>query len=70
MKDFEGKIIKIYLDSSYGVVCITGPFMKFEDNFLVMLNPITKKIEYYSMYYIKTITIVGDIKPDSLSIED
>ncbi|MCI1245534.1 MAG: hypothetical protein LKG11_06280 [Bacilli bacterium] len=67
MEDFDGKVIKVTLNSSYGVVCATGPFVKIENNFLVMINSISEKIEYYSLYYVKTIMIMGDIDPDDFS---
>lgn len=60
MSDFEGKIVKVILNSSCGVICATGPFVKITDNFLVLINTITDKLEYYSMYYIKSITIMRD----------
>lgn len=61
MKDFEKKIIKVNLNSDSGWVCITGKFIKMEENFLVIINNLNKKIEYISMFYIKTIEILGDI---------
>lgn len=63
MKDFKGKIIKVILESNSGVICMTGPFVKCEDNFLAILNTFTKRIEYYSITHIKSITIIGDIEP-------
>ena len=67
MKDFIGKLIKVFVNSNYGYICVTGPFVKIENNFLVIVNQVTKKIEYYSMYNVKTVTIIRDIVPEDLS---
>ena len=45
MKDFEGKKIKVYLNSNYGWVFVTGAYVKCENNFLAIYNPQVKKIQ-------------------------
>ena len=62
MKDFENKKIKITLNSNSGWVSVTGAYIKQEDNFLVFYNPLLKIIQYFSIYYIKSIEILGDYK--------
>ena len=61
MLNFEGKVIKIYLNATSGFVVQTGPFIGFEDDFLLLKNPITNEVNYISKYYIKTIEVVRDI---------
>lgn len=61
MKDFEGKIIRVIFNSTYGTITETGKYIKNGDSFLVMEAEHTKKIEYISMYAVKTVEIVGDV---------
>lgn len=62
MKDFEHKKIKITLNSNSGWLAVTGAYLKEEDNFLVFYNPMIQKIQYLSMFYIKSVEILGDYK--------
>ncbi|MFA6624157.1 MAG: hypothetical protein WCS80_00090 [Bacilli bacterium] len=66
MLDFKNKVIKVNLNTESGLMIITGPYIKSEENFLVVYNPLTEKIEYLSMYIIKSVSIVRDIEPDDL----
>lgn len=60
MEDFKGKIIKVYLASDSAYTCETGYFIKLEDNFLVIKNHRTGKIDYFCLYFVKSIQIVGE----------
>ena len=62
MKDFEHKKIKITLNSNYGWVSMTGAYIKEEKNFLVIYNPLIKSLQYISLFFIKTIEILGEYK--------
>lgn len=64
MKEFENKKIRITLNSNSGWVSVTGAYIKEEGNFLVFYNPLIKKIQYFSMYFIKSVEILGDYKED------
>ena len=64
MNDFKGKVVRVSLNSSYGIICAIGAFIKMDNYFLVLLNQITQKVEYYSMFNIKSITIVDEISSD------
>ena len=64
MLNFSGKVIKVFLNASSGYVVQTGPFVGFEDDFLMIKNPITKEIDYISKYYIKYIEVIRDIEPE------
>ena len=61
MKDFEGKIIKIYFNNSEGWVCLSGSYIRAEDDFYIVLENISKKIKYINKRFIRSIEIVGDI---------
>jgi len=61
MKDFEGKILKIYFNSSEGFLCLSAAYIKTMDDFLVVKDNISKKLKYLNMNYIRQIEIVGDI---------
>lgn len=67
MEDFKGKIIKVTLNSDSGIVVVTGPFIKSVDGFIVLKNPVNKTIEYFSMYFVKSVSIVRDIKDNDLA---
>lgn len=43
MKDFEGKIIKINLNSTSGWITITAPYIKAENDFIVVKNTLSKR---------------------------
>jgi len=64
MDELKGKVIKISLNSSYGLMCVTGPFIALKDNFVEIISRVSKKIEYYSIYNIKSISIIGDINSE------
>lgn len=64
MKDFEGKVIKVYLNSNSGLICETGVFIKFEDDFLLIRNTMTGHIHYLCKYFIKCVEIMRDIAGD------
>lgn len=61
MKDFEGKLVKINLNSNAGWVGITGEYIKLENDFLVIRDKITHKIHYLSMYCVKSVEIINKI---------
>lgn len=61
MCDFNGKIIKVFLNSNNGMICETGPFYKIDNDFLVMKNEYTGKIQYLSKANIKYVEILRDI---------
>ncbi len=61
MKDFEGKVLKIYYDNVQGWVSGTGYFIKKEGNFIVIRENVSNKIKYINENYIKSIEIVGDV---------
>ena len=62
MKDFEGKKIKVYLNANDGGVFVTGADVKCENNFLAIYNPQVKKIQYFSLFCIKDVEIMGEYK--------
>lgn len=70
MKDFEGKIIKVYLNANSGWLVQTGPFIRIEDDFVIMKNKLNGKIQYLSKNYIKYIEIVHDIADENYEDED
>ena len=65
MKSFEGKVIKLYLNNNYGCLTLVCKYIDMEDDFIVVENSLTNKIQYYSKYYIKYIEIVKDIEVES-----
>lgn len=64
MKDFEGKILKVYLDNIQGWLALTGYFIRYEDNFFIIKESMSKKIKYLNKDFIKSIEIVGDIEDE------
>ena len=70
MKDFEGTKIKVYLNSNYGWVFVTGAYVKCENNFLAIYNPQVKKIQYFSLFCIKDVEIMGEYKENEEKSED
>lgn len=63
MKDFVGKVLKISLNAASGWTTITALYIKMEDDFLVVKNGFSNKIEYISKYFIKKIEIVREATP-------
>ena len=61
MKDFEGKIIKVFFNNVQGWVCLSGCFIRYEDNFVIIKETISNKIQYLNRDYIRSIEIIGDI---------
>lgn len=61
MNDFNGKIIKVYLNTNTGYICETGSFIELKDDFVVIKNECNNKIQYISKYSIKYINIVRPI---------
>lgn len=61
MKDFEGKIIKVYFDQAERWVSVTGNYIHTTDKFLVIRDELSKRIKYINVDYIRSIEIVGDI---------
>lgn len=61
MKDFEGKVLKIYYDNVQGWVIGTGYFIKKEGVFFVIRENVSNKIKYINEAYIKSIEIVGEV---------
>ena len=45
MKAFNGKRIKLYLNANYGALTVTGKFIDSEDDFIVVENELTRKIQ-------------------------
>lgn len=64
MKDFEGKRIKLNLNVDSGWTNVSGAFIKMENNFIVIYNEMLKKIQYFSLYSIRSIEILKDIEED------
>ena len=64
MKDFDGKVIKVYLNSNSGLLCETGDYIRSEDDFLIIRNTMTGQIHYLCKYFIKYVEIVRDIAGD------
>ncbi|MDY2913183.1 MAG: hypothetical protein SOV58_00925 [Candidatus Enteromonas sp.] len=62
MKDFEHKKIRITLNSNYGWASVIGAYIKEENNFLVIYNPLIKGLQYISLLFIKTIEILGEYR--------
>lgn len=62
MNDFNGKVLKLQLNATSGWVSITGAFIKMDGNFIVICDSITKKIHYFSMYYVRSVEIIADLK--------
>ena len=60
MKDFEGKILKIYFNNSQGWVCMTGSFIRKEDDFYIVRDNLSHSIKYLNKNFIRQIEIVGD----------
>ena len=65
MNDFKGKIIKICLNSNTGYVCETGAFIDMKDDFVVIKNIASNKIQYISKFNIKYIEIIKEIGGNS-----
>lgn len=64
MKAFNGKVIKLYLNSSSGYLVVTGKYIDQDGDYLVIENELNKKIQYFSKYCIKYIEIIKDIEVD------
>ncbi|MBQ1477074.1 MAG: hypothetical protein IIZ33_02895 [Erysipelotrichaceae bacterium] len=64
MKDFEGKIIRIYFHATQGSLVCNGYYLKKEGTFLVIRDTLSKKLKYVNEQYIRTIEIVGDADED------
>ena len=62
MKAFNGKVIKLYLNSSSGYLVVTGKYIDQDGDYLVIENELNKKIQYFSKYCIKYIEIIKDIE--------
>ena len=61
MKDFEGKILKIYMNNTGGLVCLRADYIRFSDGFFVVMDSASKRIRYINKDCIRSIEIVGDI---------
>ena len=70
MNDFQGKISKVYLNAESGWLVMTGPFIRAENDFIIIKNKMDGKIEYLSKGYIKYIEILKDIEADRKVEED
>ena len=57
MKDFEGKILKVYLDNIQGWLALTGYFIRYEDNFFIIKESMSKKIKYLNYRLLLNILI-------------
>ena len=62
MKDFENKVIKLYLNQDNGFYGITGAYINSSNDFVVIENTFTHKIQYVSKFFIRYIEIVRDLK--------
>ena len=61
MKDFEGKILKIYFNNTEGLICLKALFIRYEEGFFVIQDMQSKRIRYLNKDYIRSIEILGDV---------
>ena len=61
MKDFENKIIRVYLNENNGYVMETGLYVDMTNDFLVIKNTFNNKIQYLSKFIIRHVEIVKSI---------
>ena len=61
MKDFQGKVIKVYLNANSGWLMVSGPFIRKEDEFLIVKNNANGQIEYLNMAFVKYVEIVKEV---------
>lgn len=64
MCDFVGKSVKVLLNSDSGYICQSGAFIKMDDNFIVIKSDISKKIEYLSLFNVKSVEILKPVGVD------
>ena len=65
MKDFEGKILKVYFNNAEGLVCLKSRYIRDEEGFFVLEDNASGKIRYINRDYIRSIEIVGDVNEES-----
>ena len=65
MKDFEGKILKVYFNNSEGLVCLKCRYIRAEGDFFVLQDASSMRIRYVNKNYIRSIEILGDINEES-----
>lgn len=65
MKDFEGKILKVYFNNAEGLVCLKSRYIRFEEGFFVLQDYASKRIRYINKDYIRSIEILGEINEES-----
>jgi hypothetical protein len=58
MEELIGFKIKVFLNSSYGVICSSGKFIKIENGFLLIETD--NGPEYISLAFIKLIKVVKE----------
>ena len=61
MKDFEGKVLKVYSNNTEGLICLKANFIRYCDGFLIIQDQASKRIRYLNKDYIRSIEIMGDI---------
>ena len=64
MKDFEGKVLKIYFNNPEGLICLKANYITFEEGFFVVQDLASKRIRYMNKEYVRSIEIMGDINEE------
>ena len=65
MKDFEGKILKVYFNNTEGLTCLKCRYIRDEEGFFVLQDTGTERIRYINRNYIRSIEILGDSNEES-----
>ena len=66
MKDFKDKILRIFVNELNDFTTMTGLYMDSNEDFLIITNTYTHRIQYVSKYYIRYIEIVRSVKDEEL----
>ena len=65
MKDFEGKVLKVYFNNPEGLICLKTRFIRYEEDFFVLQDMSSGRIRYFNKEYVRSIEILGDIHEES-----